>query len=508
MKNQRKKSVQGFGLSVFLLLGFPQVALAEKVDITLIQMNDVYEIEPVEQGKSGGLARVAALRQQLLRQNQNTYTILAGDLFSPSAYVEYLAGKQVVAVMNALGLDYATFGNHEFDLKKYQFLARLQESRFQWFSSNVTDANGNSFPNVPKTIILEIEGDRGAQVRVGLIGVTLNSNLKDYVKYSNPIEEARKQVQSLEGKVDILIGVTHLSIEEDRKLAAEIPQLDLILGGHEHENIQQWRLAINPWKSSQCRENLTPIFKADANARTVYIHQLSYDTDTRCLKLVSYLQPIVAGMPEDAATKTIVEEWVERGVAAFRKDGFELTEEVTRINESLDGLESSVRSRQTNLTKLIARSLLREVEGAELSLYNSGSIRIDDYLPPGTITEYDIIRIMPFGGRIVAADIQGGLLQRVLDQGEENKGTGGYLQKSENVTGKKGNWFIQGQPLNPARTYRVAVNDFLLTGREKKLDFFTRDAAGVTVIAENGDIRFALIKLLREGDCVGESNLR
>lgn len=124
-----------------LVLSIASPAFAEVVDITLLHLNDVYEITPVEAGKRGGLARVATL-QQLLSQNPHTYTLLAGDAFSPSALGTArvnghpLAGEQMVAVMNAVGFNYATFGNHEFDLSEAEFQQRLKESRFRWLSSN------------------------------------------------------------------------------------------------------------------------------------------------------------------------------------------------------------------------------------------------------------------------------------------------------------------------------------------------------------------------------------
>lgn len=86
--------------------------------------------------------------------------MLAGDLLSPSAVGtatvegERLAGKQMIDVMNVLGLDYATFDNHEFDLNQEQLTRRLGESRFKWFSSNVTNASGQPLPNVPVNVVL------------------------------------------------------------------------------------------------------------------------------------------------------------------------------------------------------------------------------------------------------------------------------------------------------------------------------------------------------------------
>jgi len=465
---------------------------AEIVNINLLQLNDIYEITPVEGGSRGGLARVATLRKQLRQANPRTYSVLAGDFLSPSALGTAkingtpLAGQHIVAVMNALGLDYATFGNHEFDLPENSFYQRLQESRFRWFSGNVSDGQGQPFKGVPRSIVFNVKGDRGAVVRVGLIGVTIDSNKPKYVSYTDPLVTAKQQVMALKGKVDILVAVTHLPIESDRILAETIPEIDLILGGHEHENIQQWR-----------GRDFTPIFKADANARTVYLHQLRYDTTKRNLQINSRLMPITDKIPEEPKTAKVVQEWVNRGYQAFRANGFEPNKEVAKISIPLDGLESSVRHKSTQLTQLIAEAMLQEVQNADLAIFNGGSIRIDDVIPPGPITQYDVIRILPFGGKVVAVEMNGALLKRVLDQGRANKGTGGYLQTTK-VNLSSGNWLINNQPLDINRTYKVAINDFLISGKEKGLDFLNLQQPGLKLITEKRDIRFAVIDRLKQ----------
>ncbi|ABA23601.1 metallophosphoesterase [Trichormus variabilis ATCC 29413] len=480
-------------IQVLVAVTLATPALAEIVKINLLQLNDIYEITPVEGGTRGGLARVATLRQQLYKANPRTYTVLAGDTFSPSALGTAkingtpLAGQQMVAVMNALGLNYATFGNHEFDLPENLFYQRLEESQFRWVSSNVSDSTGQPFKGVPRSIVFNVKGDRGAVVRVGLIGVTLDSNKPKYVSYTDPITTAKQQVSTLKGKVDIIVAITHQSIEDDRKLAETVPEIDIILGGHEHENTQQWR-----------GQDFTPIFKADANARTVYVHQLNYDTINRSLVINSRLVPITDKIPDEPRTAKIVEEWVERGYQAFRANGFEPNQVIAKLSFALDGLESSVRNKSTNLTELVALAMLQEVPDADLAVFNGGSIRIDDILPPGAITQYDVIRILPFGGKVVAVEISGALLQRVLDQGQANKGTGGYLQTAKvSQQANSRSWLIQGQPLDPNRTYKIAISDFLISGKEKGLDFLNLQQSGIKLIAEKRDIRFVVIDQLK-----------
>jgi len=141
-----------------------------KIHVTILHFNDVYEITPVSGGNEGGLARVATLRNQLLALNPNTITTLGGDLFSPSAigtakYLgDQLAGRQMVDVLNQLELDYATFGNHEFDLKEEQFNKRMDEAKFTWISSNVVNANGQSYTGVKKAWLFPLKMKKAAKL--------------------------------------------------------------------------------------------------------------------------------------------------------------------------------------------------------------------------------------------------------------------------------------------------------------------------------------------------------
>jgi 5'-nucleotidase len=464
---------------------------ADKYDaqITILQMNDVYEIDPVNGGREGGLARVASLRDLLLRRNTNTLTVLAGDLFSPSALgtAPYeggrLAGRQIVAAMNALGLDYSTFGNHEFDVKKKDFYDRLKESDFKWISSNCFAEDGSPFPGVAENKIIRISG-----VKIGIFAVTLPKNEVDYVTYRDPFTAAARQVAELRPKVDILIALTHLNMGDDVRLAGEFPEIDLILGGHEHENMQFWR-----------GKDYTPIFKADANARTVYIHNLYFDRDAdQKLTITSKLQQITDALPDQPKTAEIVAHWREVGYAGFRKDGFAPEKTVATTDVEMDGLEASVRNFSTKLTDLITQAMISAAGEAQLSMYNGGAVRLDDVLPAGKITEYDIIRILPFGGNIVTVRMPGSILKRALDQGRANKGGGGFLQTANVSVGNQGApWLIGGKELDEEAEYTVAILEYLVKVGDDSLGFLANNP-DVPVLDNKGDIRKALIAELQK----------
>ncbi|MCI0691598.1 bifunctional metallophosphatase/5'-nucleotidase [candidate division KSB1 bacterium] len=465
------------------------------VKTTLLQINDVYEITPVGGGKEGGMARLATLRKQLAAQNPNMYMILAGDLFSPSALGtakvegERLDGKQMVAVLNAVGLNYCTFGNHEFDLKEQPFLQRLSESRFKWFSSNAFDKNGKAFPNVAENVVFTVANASNQRARVAMFGVTITKNNPDYVTYIDPLEAAKKQVQALREKADILIAVTHLTLDEDIELAQTMPEIDLILGGHEHENVQVWR-----------GTDFTPIFKADANARSAYIHELIYDTEARRLQINSRLQPITDRIPDDPEVSQVVQHWDDLGLNAFRQMGFEPNKLVVNSSVALDGRESSVRNHPTQLTEIIVEGFLQATPDAELAIFNGGSVRIDDEIPPGPITEYDVIRILPFGGKVVSVEMRGRLLKQVLDQGQANKGSGGYLHATNaGWSEAQNNWLINGKPLDQRRNYKAALSDYLISGNEQGLSYLNRQNPDLRVLNDSViEVRRALINQLRK----------
>lgn len=458
------------------------------VRFNLIQINDVYEITPVS--GEGGMAKLATILNAYRTWNPNTYLVLAGDFFSPSALGtakvngERLAGQQMVAILNLLPLTLATFGNHEFDVTEGQFKKRLDESTFGWISSNTLSAQDQLFPKVAENRI-QVIGDGTKKVRVGYFGLTIPSNPKPYVKYTDVMATAEKQVRALRPNVDVLIAITHLAYEDDLKLAKAFPEIDMIIGGHEHEH---HRIEI---------ASLAGIYKADANARTVYVHEFVFDPVKRSLGRRSHLERLTADVPEDPAVKSEVDKWVQIAYDGFRKDGFNPDARVADVPIALDGSEASVRNRPTALTDLIARGMLSAAPGAQAAIFNGGSIRIDDVIQPGVLTEYDVIRILPFGGKIVSIEISGAFLEKILIQGVANKGQGGYLQTA-NIERDGSGWKVNGSPLDPAKNYVVAISDFLLTGNEQNLGFLKRDAPEIKVLKEHDDIRNATIAHLKK----------
>ena len=455
--------------------------------IHILHFNDVYEITPVEAGKSGGLARVATLRRALRDSFPGLITTLGGDFVSPSALGtarvsgERLNGRQMVSVLNATGLDIAVLGNHEFDVSRDAFLARMNEARFTVLAANVADSAGRPFPKVfPHAIRTVRAGNR--DVRIAFIGAVIASNRPSWSRVSDPIEAAKREAKLLRDSADVIVALTHISVEDDGRLVAEAPEIDLVLGGHEHEN---YTLRRGP--------RFVPVLKGDANVRSLQIVTVTPPTNGQRATVQSRLVVVGEGMAEEPSVAQIVNQWVDSAYAGFERDGFRPRELVATTPVALDGREATVRARSSALTDLIGAAMRRDVTDAELSIFNSGAIRIDDVVPAGPITQYDVIRMLPFGGKTVEVRMSGQLLGRVLAAGDGNAGRGGFLQRTSVEGSAAAGWTINGARLDPERTYRVAISDYLITGAEVGIEFLKRDAPGLTVVGERRDIRQAMI---------------
>src|SRR6202521_1391412 len=107
------------------------------VRVTLLQVNDVYQFAPVDGGARGGLARVLTLRKQIMTESPHTLYLLAGDTISPSVESNTYQGGQMIDAWNVSGLDYATFGNHEFDFGPDVLRERMQGPPCNWSRAKV-----------------------------------------------------------------------------------------------------------------------------------------------------------------------------------------------------------------------------------------------------------------------------------------------------------------------------------------------------------------------------------
>jgi 2',3'-cyclic-nucleotide 2'-phosphodiesterase (5'-nucleotidase family) len=482
-----------------------------EVQISILHVNDVYEISPLEGEQVGGMARLATLKKELTQKNPNTLTILAGDFLNPAVISTFkyegkgIKGKQMIEVMNAVGFDWVGLGNHEFDLDEEDLQKRINESNFNWLASNVLqNKKGNLEPfgktlagvKIPfqKTTILTFINSSGKLVKMGIFSVVLPSNKKDYVWYDDFFESAKKSYEMLKPQCDFVVAITHLNKADDAKLAEILPEVKLIMGGHDHDNMIQ-------------KVGNVVIAKADANAKTAYIHNIIFNTETKNILINSDLRKINESIPMDSTVAVVVKKWDDIMDVALQKLGMNRNDAVVKLSEKLDGRETSMRNSHTNLGDLIAKSMTASAsKPVDCSVFNSGSVRIDDQLS-GQITQLDIMRVLPFGGKIVEVSLKGRLLERILETGLKNKGNGGFLQWDKITRDEtKNEWFINGKLLDINQDYYISIPKYMMEGKETNFGYLTAQNPDVLKMSESdendfndirNDIRKVLITYLK-----------
>ena len=447
-----------------------------KISFTILQLNDVYEISSIQGGKYGGMARVETVHQELVAKNKNTLLVMAGDFLNPSLLGTMkhegvrVRGKQMIEVMNAMSFDLVAFGNHEFDIPKKDLQKRMDESNFPWISSNVFNKTADSIKQfyqelngvkrlIKGSFIKEIFDEDGTKIKVGFISVCIPSNPKDYVLYKDMFSAIVKEYESIKNKVDIVIGLTHVKIEHDREIAKLLPNIPLIMGGHEHTNKNEMIGNVR-------------ITKADANAKTAYIHSINYDKKNKNTIISSQLKSIDTSITDNLKVKLVVDKWsqvMEDQISKIVENPYEI---IYTSKVPLDARDAPIRSKQTNLGNMIARSMAYSYDNkVDCSIVNGGSIRIDDQLI-GDINSIDIFRVLPFGGPVLKVEMKGSLLKKVLQYGENAAGSGAYLQRS-NIQFINKTFTINNKNISSSTIYTVALSDYLMKGLD--IPFLTKD---------------------------------
>ncbi|CAM3894738.1 bifunctional metallophosphatase/5'-nucleotidase [Corallococcus sp. ZKHCc1 1396] len=440
-------------------------ATGDTVRLTLLHLNDVYQFQPTSQNR-GGLSRVATLRQQALKESPNVLTLMAGDTLSPSVESsaevegEALKGRQMIDAWNALGVDYAVVGNHEFDFGDDVLRARLQQSRFPWLGANVMSVkSGQVFDGMKAWDVRDVGG-----VKVGIFGVVLpetqhSSRPGPDTRITPYCDAAKRAVDEVRAAgAQLVVALTHLAVEQDRELAKCV-RVDVIIGGHDHDRVEETVAG-------------TPIFKLDEDA--VDLGQLTLDLDARTgavKKLAWKVVPITAKVPDDAAFNAKMQPYAPLLAT--------LAERIGRSPVALDARSAQNRLGETNLGSFLADTF-REATGADVALVNGGAVRADRVLPAGTMTRRELYSLMPYRNELVMLEVTGTTLRAALENGVslssvDGKPPGRFPQVSglrftydlrkppgERVTRVE----VRGRTLDETAVYRLATLSFIASGND------------------------------------------
>ncbi len=454
----RRLTVVVFALALIVLAA--PAAFAQKTRLSFLHLNDVYEISP-KQG-IGGLAETMTLLKQERARLPGAITTLGGDLIGSSLMSGITKGTQMIELMNAIGLDIAVIGNHEFDFGPEVFKQRVAESRFPWLATNMVGADGKLVPGTHATAMRKV-----GEINVGFFGLItpetthLASPGKD-IRFLPVFETAQQTVKALKDQgADIVVALTHLGIAEDRELAKRVKGLDIILGGHDHDPIMFY-------------EGSVFIFKVGYDAH--YVGVAEFEVDKRqtdrgprvTVKPTTWKYVTTAGVAPDADVAQIVKRYEDKLDA-------DLKVPVGKTAVELDSRRATVRQKEAAIGNLIADAM-RETTGADAAIANGGGIRGDRTYEPGvTLTRKDVLTELPFGNIVVVIELSGADLRQALEEGvsQVEERAGRFPQVSGiNLTfdpkrprgARVLDVKIGGKPLDTAMKYKIAVPDYIQEG--------------------------------------------
>lgn len=379
-------------LFVGLLSGVGVFAQAKTQTVTLLQMNDVYSVNGTDKGARGGLARVATLLDKIRAENPNTHLILAGDFLFPSADSILFRGAQMIAALNAIPVDLVTLGNHEFDGGEAILKARMAESKFPWVSSNVV-SGPKGLPGV-QAIRLENWGG----VKVGVFGL-LTEEVKTVQAFASrivspPVNAAKKAVAELKRRgAQVIIGVTHLSLEEDQQIAAKVPGITVILGGHEHTVLQSVVGKTLILKAGSEARDLGRIDIAMNNGRVEHVD----------FGLIPVVNEVAKAPRVVAALKTFEEQ-----------ANTELAKPVAETRIAIDASNAN-RVQSTAFGNWLA-DRVRVAAGGDIGLVNGGNIRAEQVYKPGMLVRRDLFNMLPFPNTIAMRELSGADLKTAMER--------------------------------------------------------------------------------------------
>jgi len=424
-------------LAAACLVGAAAAQPAER-RVTFIAVNDIYRLDGIAEGKSGGLGRVRTLRTWIERDAPDALLLHAGDFLSPSLIGKVFKGEQMIDAMNNLDGDpkafdarmFVAFGNHEFDDSRCNksdspLDKRIAESQFTWLVANLDFSNCASMNGVPKrsnvkdAVIVDVEN-----VKVGLFGIGLTPD-KDsaprYPRFEEGLPAARRSVAALRAKgAELIVALTHLPREDDEALLRELtPEgLDLVVGGHDHSNMVLFDSEKHPRG-----------FKADSDARSAWRIDVLVAPGKRP-RIEGQLIALNEAVPPDEPMVKLAAWWAARAdeaVCAKRTDSqgkpaspLCLEETIGRTQSLIELEETANRSQETGFGDWLADAVRKET-GADVAIINSGILGLNEDLAPGrklTLRHVvdifrfdDIAAVRAFPAKQVCAAIVHGLLR-------------------------------------------------------------------------------------------------
>lgn len=413
-------------------------------------------------------------------------TTLNGDYLSASSLAHKYKGAHMVDILNSTPIDYVVLGNHEFDFSAEVLRERIAESRFEIFASNILDTEtGEVMDGCLRKKVLQV-----GSVRIGMFGVCTRATLTlskpgPSVSFESEVETACSLVRELKETdgCDVIIALTHLSISQDRELARRVPDIDVMIGGHDHQ--------FHTQQQGKCF-----IHKSGVDAH--YLARIDLTIEKRCdvidmegkkpqeLTNVNVFPEWRMILNRDIEPDPLVKEKVDRYLAELPSDS---GEPVALCLTPLDTTSSSLRSKECAFANLCT-DIIQEKYAVDIAFINGGTIRGDRFYEAGTMLfKSDMYAEFPFPTTMLRARIDGKHLLQVIEHGLSGAESmlGRFLHYSRGMRIEYDlakspyqrvlHASLHGTEIESEKEYSIASTDYLMAGG----DGFSALKEGATV---------------------------
>lgn len=473
--------------------------LFAEVALRIIHTNDLHA-RALENRTELGYARIATLIKQLKADNPNTLVVDAGDTFHGLPFANLERGSSIAKLMNAVGYDYMTVGNHDFNYGMARLLELEKEINFPILAANVYKDGKRQFK------AYEIRNVGG--IRVGIFGLaspetsykTDPKGIKG-ITFTDPVAEARKVVAEIKNRVDMIVLISHIGLDESSdptslKLAAMVEGIDVILDGHSHTSLE----TVIARKTTH-----TLIAQAGDYGKALGVVDVVVSTNRTVVSKGARSLTVAnsPGLVADPEIKAI-------GSAIVAAQAPMLAEKVGSTSVLLLGVRENVRTSRTNLGTLIANSML-DISGADIAIMNGGGIR--ESIPAGDILKENIFRVLPFGNYAQTIEVTGADIKAALENGVGKlpapdgryphiAGATFSVDATKPAGSRVSSIIIKGQPIDMARTYILVAPNFTINGGDEYSMF-----VGKKLVNEYPSDAEVLMAYVRKLGTISDSNL-
>ncbi|NTD86505.1 5'-nucleotidase C-terminal domain-containing protein [Agrobacterium tumefaciens] len=499
-----KKILRLSMLSVSAITLSAGAALAD-YELNILHINDFHSrIESInkfdstcsaeEEGKNecfGGAARLLTAinqtRDALKAQGKNVLLLNAGDNFQGSLFYTTYKGTVEAEVLNAMKFDAMTVGNHEFDDSEDGLAGFLDKVQFPVVTANVVASAASKIGDrVKPSIVLEVGGQK-----IGIVGAVANDTAElatpgPNITIAEDVAKISEQVQKLKGEgVNKIIALTHVGYPRDLEFIAKIPDVDVVVGGHSHTLLSNTdQKAEGPYPTLVDNPGGYKVPVVQAGQYSKYLGDLRVVFDDSGVVKESKGDPILIDSsfkPDEATLKRIDE--LKAPIEALKS-------KVVGTSEGpIEGDRKVCRVKECSMGNLVADATLARVkdQGVTIAFANSGGLRSS--IDSGDVSMGEVLTVLPFQNTVATFQLKGEDIRAALENGvsQIDDGAGRFMQVSgmkysfdrskpagSRVTAvevKEGDAFV---PLDPAKTYTVAANNYVRTGGDGFKVFATK----------------------------------